>query len=750
MAIEIDTELTSPSVVIVVPPFRAPTAPALGPALLKAVVEENLPTIRVHVLDANLELLSRALDGNLQDLCGICRRGGLACPRPGLLGERLRWVGEQLRKVPTTPAEFNDHMRAALVLDGFVETLVRCSEALLRPYVEGRTGMAGEVRDIWFGPILDKISRLKPRLIGLSVLSEQSLLWSLAMGRIFSEELDAPVALGGALISHLDPEELLSTNPWIDLVFSGEAENALPKYLEQGDEELESVPSLTHRKGGSICVHPPDLGVVLDTLPTPDFTDTPLDGYFVGEPILPYSSSRGCSWGRCRFCTHPRPHGKGVRFRAVEKIIEDLSTLELQTGARTFLFVDENLRAQRVSRLTAALEERDVCYRFGFEGIRPEAAFTSEVLDAAYRAGLRWVYVGLESTTQRLLDLVDKGIRVEEAESFLKRCDSAGIATHCSYIVGLPTQTLAELDEELDRMSGRVVDAGPFSLLYGSRFHETATSHGIQVDEREVLILGAHGIIHGPRLRFTVDRGVSPEQAFEHFTSHSTAVGHRPHLGECDAVILSSTSFFDSDERPDDLPGVVMRERWRAVEFAPPGFGRTLDRLSCLEAAGRFDTAVEESAREAAKTEKWKDRSRLVLHTATCLLELRKLPRALELFQELGGDSPVAIAAATQTMRVALSMGDMSALRRAAQKVWRQGIATHRVCLGLALAAMAARRFDDAERYFTMSAALGSPNPDADRLHAQVCFALGRVGDGERLAAKAERRLRTSRRKEAL
>ena len=190
----------------------------------------------------------------------------------------MAWVHNELKQTPETKEEIDDHMRASMLLDGFTAGLHRCSEALLRPYAEGRRDMPQAVAEAWFAPLVERIAELQPDLVGLSILSEQTLLWGVATARFLSEHVDAKVAVGGALISHLNAEEILLACPWIDLVFAGEADQSLPDYLERDGDDLEGTPGLVHRKkDGQVCVHPVDSQIDVNDLPLADFSDTALE-----------------------------------------------------------------------------------------------------------------------------------------------------------------------------------------------------------------------------------------------------------------------------------------------------------------------------------------------------------------------------------------------------------------------------------------------------------------------------------------
>lgn len=146
-----------------------------------------------------------------------------------------------------------------------------------------------------------------------------------------------------------------------------------------------------------------------------------LDGEAIDEldslpfPVRPYAGtvlanwwafnlqgSRGCC-GACRYCSSPGMTAGRRRWRgrSPEHIVAEIADLARRFGARSFNFVDEDFlgpdreAAGRVRRLCALLAERRLDLTFGIQ-VRP-TSLGEEIIDLLTAAGLRYVFMGIES-----------------------------------------------------------------------------------------------------------------------------------------------------------------------------------------------------------------------------------------------------------------------------------------------------------------------------------------------------------------
>ncbi len=626
------------------PPFHTPASPPFGLACLKGALAAARPETAVTVRDWNLAFFRRWLNEEMPDLCHLHPNYllGTVCPSLLLqngLGARLL---ADLRRLPTTPEAQAEYMQAARILDDVYNRLAHFYHDILFPVVEGRQKLSRRAADALFGAELAEIAAAQPDVVGFSILAEQNLLYALALGQVIKQRFNIPVMLGGAMMSHLDPVELLAAYPWLDFVFFGEAEGSIVEFVDAWPTgDFSGIGGLACRENGRINQHQHALPLDISQLPPPDFGDYPLDEYIAPEPVLPIITSRGCYWGKCTFCSHTRPYGPIVRMRKPAEVIAEMEHQIEQYGVRRFLFVDEAISPRMMRHLSQMILERGLEVQFGMEGVRVEEAFDADLLRQAKQAGLRWVYVGIESANQRLLDLIKKEITIERVERFIETCREVGVIPQLSFIVGLPSTTEAELRDEIAFLKRHPMDSSSFVLMLGSPLHLRAAEFGVRVEDKQVLYATPNGVVHAPRFYFTTETGLSPVQADAIVEASGPYPKMRPHLGEVHALLLGDTDFFALDGRPQApaageeiaLQTLAGQKRANGVD------GRWfLHTSGCLEAAGRLEEAATViQAGLAAEKRPSPERDGLLLHLATLLNQSGRHREALQLLGKGNG-----------------------------------------------------------------------------------------------------------------
>lgn len=229
-----------------------------------------------------------------------------------------------------------------------------------------------------------------------------------------------------------------------------------------------------------------DRALSLDDLPAPDFEGLPLGSYLSPEPVLPYDQSRGCYWGRCAFCHYGLAfHGTApYRHRRAERVAHDLEALSRRWGCRIFYLSHDGLHPGAGVRLARALAEAGRDLRWGTD-MRPERALTRRVCALLRRGGALSVALGVESGSDRVLQAMDKGVRVSEAREAILNLASEGVAVEAMCFVGFPGETFGEAMETVhlveslrDAISLFII--GEFGLVSGSRVAREPRHYGIR------------------------------------------------------------------------------------------------------------------------------------------------------------------------------------------------------------------------------------------------------------------------------
>lgn len=349
----------------------------------------------------------------------------------------------------------------------------------------------------WEAEVFPRLEEADFDLIGISL----TLRWQIIPGLSLARRLRRKgfrVVLGGtavAKVSHRLPHLPEFFTQFADAVVIREGETALLELINQlqGAGDLAKVPNLLYKADGKVCatgLHIEDYAA----LPTPDFEGMPLDRYLSPVLVLPMMVGKGCYHDECTFCDIPfinRVSPKRYRTRPADKLAADIDALAEKHGCRHFLLADEALPPRVLDRIADALEplRRPDLVFSGYARLEP--GFTKPLCEKLARAGLRRLYVGLESADQATLDRMHKGIRVENAAAVLQNCRDAGIRFHVFSMIGFPGErhdsarrTIAffEKNAELFDDPGNTFDIHELEILTDTPYFAQADKYGIRIN----------------------------------------------------------------------------------------------------------------------------------------------------------------------------------------------------------------------------------------------------------------------------
>jgi len=451
------------------------TAPPLGICALKGHIQKVLNHWEVTTLDLNLKVQEEALSA-------ILMRGGLdrrLFPE-GILAEvALTRAGEVFRGA--YPHEFfhrsDRYSLYAEIWLRFYESLCNTNHELERIC---RTGSS--IPQV-IQQQADMILSLKPDLVGLSLCYSQQAWWTICLGKALKQLDSVPVVVGGTMFSEHGSCLLREYPDSCDWVISGEGEHALAMLL-QNLENPSAVPGLTYRKAGTIFYNPPLYENDLNLLTLPDFSQLDLSRYFSPIPVLPILASRGCYWRRCAFCVHYRSAGLTYRTRSLHHIMAELRE-HCARGITHFAFVDEMISPNLFEQLADAIISAGLEIKY-YALAKPVKQFTSPLLEKIYKSGCRYIMWGLESGSQRILDLMEKGTDLDDVSEVLTHAHRAGLKSHVYIMAGFPGESAEEFSQTLTFLENHkhliyAVHRGIFHLMPGSPVFDHPERFGVQL-----------------------------------------------------------------------------------------------------------------------------------------------------------------------------------------------------------------------------------------------------------------------------
>jgi len=264
----------------------------------------------------------------------------------------------------------------------------------------------------------------KPEIVGITVNTFQ-VKSARATARL-AKNHNAKVIVGGPHACAWD----MKVDGKVDKVVIGEGENVWLEFI--GAE--------------------PDIKTI-DDIPIPDYSLVNLDRFSGISPVgatpsLALMASRGCPY-QCTFCNTPLFWGKKVRYRAPQSVVGEIELLHNQYGIDEIFFQDDtfNLNHKWAFEIFDGLIKNGLHKEmlFKIDCRVNENLLTREFLDKAREAGVWNIFFGIESGSQQMLDHMKKGIMVSEIKRAVALTHEVGIQSQCSFIVGMPGETLRTL-----------------------------------------------------------------------------------------------------------------------------------------------------------------------------------------------------------------------------------------------------------------------------------------------------------------
>ncbi len=220
---------------------------------------------------------------------------------------------------------------------------------------------------------------------------------------------------------------------------------------------------------------------------TPDYSDLFLDKYIsVIEIVNPmhrmWSDGRwnkltmahGCYWGKCTFCDISLDYIKVYEPIAASLLCDRMEEMIAQTGQNGFHYVDEAAPPALMRALALEILRRKLSVTW-WTNIRFEKSFTGDLCLLLKASGCIAVSGGLEVASDRLLQLIDKGVTVEQVAKVTRNFTEAGIMVHAYLMYGYPTQTIQETVDSLE-MVRQLFEVGVLQSGFWHQFAMTAHS----------------------------------------------------------------------------------------------------------------------------------------------------------------------------------------------------------------------------------------------------------------------------------
>ncbi|MBQ8475534.1 radical SAM protein [bacterium] len=306
----------------------------------------------------------------------------------------------------------------------------------------------------FFESRINDIIQKNPNFIGISLNSSSQIISGLTLSKMLKERTNAHINIGGNFFGRI-ADELKKHKEFFEFythsisVEEGEASIIETAKFINHEIEIEKVPNLIYLKEGEVKQNEKMPPVKLNNVCNMDLSDYNLEKYYAPKIVLPYQTSRGCYWGKCSFCD--QDFGQNHSIKSSDKVIQEFIEFRDKYKINNFEFIDESLSPAYLQELSDKIKENNLDVEF-FMDARLETGFSYELLQKAYSSGLRMVLWGLESGSEKIMKLINKGIDLDKRFEILENSAKSGVWNFAFIFFGFPAETKEDAKKTVDML----------------------------------------------------------------------------------------------------------------------------------------------------------------------------------------------------------------------------------------------------------------------------------------------------------
>lgn len=296
------------------------------------------------------------------------------------------------------------------------------------------------------------------------------------------------------------PEKSLEDIPLADFSIEGESELTLPQLVEQLEKGTESysIPGVNYRtKNGDVKGTPAKIVMNLDDICFPSRHlikkynyGLIINGVYYKDRMTSISTSRGCPY-HCRFCPTNVRTIKSFRARSVNTLVDEF--LQINQDYSSVVIVDDCflINNKKSHELFDRLIKNNIDLEIIVMGTRIDLA-DSALYKKMKKAGVSFIFYGIESGNQDVLNYYHKGITVDQIKETVQLANEMNIRTIGSFIFGAPFETKKHIENTINFAKKLPLDFAMFNILsytYRSNlWFEAVESGKISANERYLVI----------------------------------------------------------------------------------------------------------------------------------------------------------------------------------------------------------------------------------------------------------------------
>lgn len=332
-----------------------------------------------------------------------------------------------------------------------------------------KAGYKVKILDQRISPITEEIIQEElsgdPICVGISTMVGSQIYFALTLAKMVRRITNGkvPIVWGGCQPSVIPEQTIKNEN--VDCVVVGEGDLTLLDLVRAWEHKqpLDNIEGVVFKNGNSIIqTLPRPLLDVESLLPVP-WELISVENYIHRDMYISDrnrvldigQTSRGCPF-QCGFCSSAAIRQRRRRAISVEKSLHTIVDTVRRFKLNGFWLRDDEfyIDRKRANEIFKGMIDEKLNVRFYTSGTRCDifSKATEEEVALMKRAGAHSLKFGAESGSQRILDLMQKGIKLEQTIESNLKCKRHAIIPVFALIVGYPTETFEDIEKTIDLM----------------------------------------------------------------------------------------------------------------------------------------------------------------------------------------------------------------------------------------------------------------------------------------------------------
>ena len=356
-----------------------------------------------------------------------------------------------------------------------------------------------------FNRILKKFNIKDFDIVAISITHNSNFYPALTLSQIIKKKYGSNIVIGGTFINTTIKSFIKYPKMFgffFDALLVGNGEKSITQYvsaIEKHNKPI-NVNGAIYKdknkiiKNKNINYKKNKLTISLDGLNLKQYSSNKINIQF----------STSCYWNKCLFC-HSIKNKMPTNIN-ISDAVNVIESFTKEYKINSFGIVDNAITPNFLKIFSEEIIRRKIEISYTAY-MRFDENLTLNILKSAYKSGLKSIFFGLESASERIISLIKKGIKIKTAENILQYCRELGIHTKVGIIYNIPTETEDELNETLcfinrNKEKISIISYNQFILLKNSNIIRKNLAKELQISNiREEEEFSTYYLFDSPRIK---------------------------------------------------------------------------------------------------------------------------------------------------------------------------------------------------------------------------------------------------------